>query len=68
MNREYGRSRRKESFGSYIRRTYKNKLCAAALLICGLFSTYVMKEASALLYMSIISIPLFFSKENWIVD
>lgn len=68
MNREYRRSRRKESFGSYIRRTYKNKLCAVTLFVFGLFASCVIKEASALLYISIISIPLFFSKENWIVD
>lgn len=65
-----GRSRRKHENGfyKYMRRTYKNKLCAIAMLCIGIFSTYILKEASGLLFISIVAIPLFFAKDNWIVE
>lgn len=65
-----GKSRRKTESGfvKYIRRTYKNKLCAIALLTIGIFSTYILKDATLLLFVSTMFIPLLFAKENWITE
>lgn len=68
MNKGRSRKRRESRFAKYMRRTYKNKLCAIAMIAVGIFSAYILKEASGLLFISIVAIPLFFSRENWIVE
>lgn len=52
-------------FERYIRRTLKNKLCAIALLGIGVLSTIPDGDATFLVLISFIAIPLFFTKENW---
>ena len=47
-------------------KTLKNKLCATALLICGCLCTLIEGDATALVFLACIAIPLFFAKENWI--
>lgn len=49
----------------YIKRTLKNKLCAIILLTCGALTITVTNDATGLVFVSIIAIPLFFAKENW---
>ena len=49
-----------------IRRTYKNKLCALALIIVGIFTTIIDNDATFLVFALLIGISLFFSKQNHI--
>lgn len=49
-----------------IRDTYKNKLYAFTIIILGVISRIVTGDATFLLLMLIIGVPLFFSKENYI--
>lgn len=47
-------------------KTLKNKLYAVVLLICGYLSALIVKDATALVFLALIAVPLFFAKENWI--
>lgn len=49
-----------------LRRTYKNKLCAIALIIIGFLPIYIENDATVLVVSLMIGIPLFFSKQNHI--
>ncbi len=50
-----------------IRRTYKNKLCALALIIIGIISMNLETDGGTIMaFMLIIGVPLFFSKQNHI--
>lgn len=49
----------------YIKRTLKNKLCALTLLIAGALTLTVSNDATGLVFVSIIALPLFFARENW---
>lgn len=53
-------------FVDYINRTYINKLCAVALLICGMIPMTIENDSTALLILSIFAVPLFFSSKNHI--
>lgn len=46
--------------------TLKNKLCAIGLLTCGGLSTLMADDATALVFIGMIAVPLFFAKENWV--
>lgn len=50
-----------------IRRTYKNKLCALALIIVGICPIYLENDATFMILALLFGIPLFFSKQNHIV-
>lgn len=47
-------------------KTLKNKLYAVVLLICGYLPVLIDKDATALVFLTLIAVPLFFAKENWI--
>lgn len=47
-------------------KTLKNKLYAVVLLACGGVSTLVADDATALVFIGMIAVPLFFAKENWV--
>lgn len=49
-----------------LRRTYMNKLCAIALLICGTVPVMIDGDGTFLLFAGIIAIYMFFAKDNWI--
>lgn len=49
-----------------IRRTIKNKLCAITLLIVGLIPLLVYRDGTFLAFATVIGLPLFFAKDNWI--
>ena len=53
-------------FERYIRRTFKNKLCAIVLLGIGALATIPDGDATFFVLILFITIPLFFTKENWI--
>ena len=43
--------------------TLKNKLCAIGLLACGSVPALVVNDATALVVIGMIAVPLFFAKE-----
>lgn len=57
-----------KTFRRYIRRTYKNKLCAISLFIIGLVPMYIINDATVMVLMLIFGVPLFFAKRNYILD
>ena len=49
-------------------KTFKNKIYAIGLIIFGVLSAILLKgDITVLIFTSLIAIPLFLSKENWIV-
>ena len=58
---EYGRK-----FARYIRRTAKNKVLALLLLSCGVLTRMATDDATFLLFVSFVAIPLFFARKNYI--
>ena len=46
--------------------TLKNKLCAIGLLVCGSVPALVVNDATALVVIGMIAVPLFFVKEKWV--
>lgn len=51
----------------YWRRTLKNKLYAIALLAIGAVPVIIIKDATLLILLAFIAVPMFFSNENWIM-
>lgn len=49
-----------------LRRTYKNKLCALALIIVGIGPIYLENDATFMIFALLIGIPLSFAKQNHI--
>lgn len=47
-------------------KTWKNKLSVIVLLACGYVGIPLENGATALVFMAMFAIPLFFAKENWI--
>ena len=47
-------------------KTFKNKLYAVGLMLCGSVPTFLEQDATALVFIGMIAVPLFFAKENWI--
>ena len=47
--------------------TIKNKIVAVSLMLLTLPILLIEKDGTSILFMSIISIPLFFAKNNWIM-
>lgn len=54
-------------FIRYLRRTYRNKIVALVLILLGVLSTMVDGDATALVFMSLIAVPVFFMNKNCIV-
>lgn len=53
-----------KELGKYIRRTLKNKICALALIICGIVSVYVVEDPTYMLFTLTVGIPLFFTRKG----
>lgn len=52
-------------FIDYIRRTFKNKLCAILMLIVGMLTANVSGDSTFLILMLLIGVPLFFANKDW---
>lgn len=50
----------------YLCQTRLNKLFAGVLILVGAISSMVIEDATLLMFMLCIAIPLMVSKENWI--
>lgn len=48
------------------RKLIKNKMTAITLIALGLMASLIGKDSTALMFLLIIGVPLFFAKENWI--
>lgn len=57
-------NKRMKKFVRYIRRTYKNKICAIAVISGGILSTAILNDATFLVFTLMIGIPMFFTKRN----
>lgn len=49
-----------------IKRTYKNKIAALAILGIGMIPVWCFNDGTFLLFALIVFLPLFFAKENYI--
>ena len=47
-------------------KTWKNKLSAIAMLGCGYVGVLIENDATALVFLAMFAVPLFFAKENWV--
>lgn len=47
--------------------TLKNKLCAVLLILCTLPVVFLEGDATATVFMMLFAVPMFFSKEPWIL-
>ena len=46
--------------------TIKNKMYSIALMATGIIPVLICGDATFLLFVSIVAVPMFFSKEQWI--
>ena len=51
----------------YMRTTFMNKLCAIILLMIGLLVCMLTDDATGLVFIACIAVPLFFARKNYIV-
>lgn len=65
MNNNHKNRNVKGGFVKYFRETWRNKLCACALLIAGMFGVILETDATALITMALFAVPMFFSREDW---
>lgn len=54
------------NFTRYMRKTFKNKVCALVLLIAGMIPVWIDGDGTALLFFGCIAVPMFLAKDNWI--
>lgn len=47
-------------------KTIKNKICAVLMILLGLMPVFLIEDATALIILGCLSIPLFFAKKNWV--
>lgn len=55
-----------KKFKRYIRRTSRNKICSGILFATGMASRYIDGDVTFFVFATLLSIALFFAKENWI--
>ena len=67
MRKEYRKQKAKERFFKYICRTWKNKLMAIAMVCAGMLGVVIEKDATALVFLMLIAVPMFFSRRDWTV-
>ena len=65
MRKEYRKMKARQNFINYLRRTWKNKLGAIFMIICGMLGVVVEKDATALVFLLMFAVPMFFSKRSW---
>lgn len=57
-----------KKFVLYLCETYKNKLCALALLIAGWIPLKISGDGTALMILSFFAIGLFFARTDWFLN
>lgn len=53
-------------FVLYMFETFWNKVCAVSMILCGMVPVFIDKDATALVFIGIIAVPMFFARTNWI--
>lgn len=66
MRKEYRKQKAKQKFIKYLRKTWKNKVIAIAMILCGMLGVWVLEDATALVFILFIAIPMFFSRKDWV--
>ena len=61
------KARHKAKYNGYWIRTWKNKVSAIALLVLGSVPIFMEHDATAFVLMSCFAVPMFFTKDNWIL-
>lgn len=64
MRTEYRKQKAKAKFIKYLRRTWKNKLAAIAMIMIGMLGVVVCNDATALVVLACIAVPMFFTKKD----
>ena len=60
------RYHRESRIVKYFRRTWKNKVCALALLVPNYYLAKWVGDATGLVVLAMFAIPMFFATSNWI--
>ena len=50
----------------YLKRTWKNKAVASAMMVLGCLSTFVDGDATGCVFLMLLAIPLFLAGKNYI--
>lgn len=64
MRAEYRKQKAKVKFVKYLHNTWKNKLCAIAMIIAGVLGMVFCDNALVLMGFICIGLPLFFTKKD----
>ncbi len=64
MKHETVKLKEETKFRRYIRRTFRNKLCAMGLLMIGIFSAILSKDITFLIFTLMAGVPLFFARKD----
>lgn len=68
MYKMYKKRTYKKRFIKYLRRTYKNKIVALILMgLMALTAPLLDGDWTAVIFISFIAVPLFFTNKNWIM-
>lgn len=60
------KERDRARFVRYLKRTIGNKLCAIAMVAVGGLVTMLSGDATALVFLLMLAVPMFFAWEQWI--
>ena len=52
-------------FVLYMIETFWNKVVALAMILCGMVPMFIDKDATALVFISFIAVPMFFARTDW---
>lgn len=53
-------------FVLYMFETFRNKVTALGMILCGMVPVFIDKDATALVFIGCMAVPLFFARTNWI--
>lgn len=60
------RERRVKHFIRHMKETYKNKICAIAIIALGMVPIIIEGDATATVLLWMFAIPMFFARKSWI--
>lgn len=60
------KERDRARFVRYMKRTIGNKICAIAMIAAGGIVTMLTSDATALVFLLMLAVPMFFAWEQWI--
>lgn len=65
--KHYKRSTNTDRFIKYLKRTWKNKLYAVALLAMSYVPVILDNDATAFVWSLMLAVPMFFTRHKWFV-